>query len=82
MVSRHRALSKTPRLIREEKGHDRADQSRHPDVRDAADVKSERVEKGVYPSLKQVKSKSDTARRQSRASAAYISICQNHYSSK
>ena len=45
-------------------------------------VKSERVEKGVYPSLKQVKSKSDTARRQSRASAAYISICQKHYSSK
>ena len=37
MVSRHRALSKTPRLIREEKGHDRADQDRYPDVRDAAD---------------------------------------------
>lgn len=45
-------------------------------------VKSERVEKGVYPSLKQVKSKSDAARRQSRASAAYISNYQKHYSSK
>lgn len=45
-------------------------------------VESWRVEKGVYPSLKQVKSKSDAARRQSRASAAYISICQKHYSSK
>lgn len=45
-------------------------------------VKSWRVEKGTYPSLKQVEPKSDTASRQSRASAAYISICQKHYSSK